>query len=488
MSRPPATTFEYLQFHAANTPDRVALILDDGEYTYGRFAVDALRFTKALADLGIERRQIVSIHHPHFYIEWLLNIACENLGAVSVSDDARNWKRANYLYQHVDVGLTNTPADEEPPFQYHCLADDWVRATLGMDLAIAQEQQVIVPELDDMVRITRSSGSTGIPKLIPLTREIIEYRINQDMTTKGLHHSNPKLLIIGATFALNIMWRRSQTCIRLGGSVIRLKDRVRALIEHDVTQIWALPVALESLLDEIPSNFQPKNNLTIHVGGASLSKSLQNSIRNRLTPNVLSRLGTNEISALLNMKESGVGVLLPGVDVAVYAENGDRVPDGTVGKLAFRAFDLINNYYGNIPAEGRFHNGWFYTGDAGIKIGPRKVKLLGRADDMVIMGGVKVSPLVLEDTLRTGVGIKDAAVVGIKASDGGDLVCVSLVLADDANVEVIRADIHKLWAVYRVRIIIAVVDDLARTENGKVSRAKVRDFFREQLESEVAAS
>ena len=55
MSRPPATTFEYLQFHAASTPDRVALIMDDGEYTYGRFADDALRFTKALADLGIER-------------------------------------------------------------------------------------------------------------------------------------------------------------------------------------------------------------------------------------------------------------------------------------------------------------------------------------------------------------------------------------------------------------------------------------------------
>ena len=89
----PATTFEYLQFHAANTPDRVALIMDDGEYTYGRFADDALRFTKALADLGIERRQIVTIHHPHFYIEWLLTIACENLGAVSVSDDARNWKQ-----------------------------------------------------------------------------------------------------------------------------------------------------------------------------------------------------------------------------------------------------------------------------------------------------------------------------------------------------------------------------------------------------------
>jgi len=58
MSRPPATTFEYLQFHGETTPDRVALILDDGEVTYGRFADDALRFTNSpltksiLAELG----------------------------------------------------------------------------------------------------------------------------------------------------------------------------------------------------------------------------------------------------------------------------------------------------------------------------------------------------------------------------------------------------------------------------------------------------
>ena len=107
---------------------------------------------------------------------------------------------------------------------------------------------------------------------------------------------------------------------------------------------------------------------------------------------------------------------------------------------------------------------------------------------MVIMGGVKESPLVLEDTLRNGAGVKDAAVVGIKASDGGDLVCVALVLTDDANAEAIRAGIHQLWAVYKVRVIIAVVDDLARTENGKVSRAKVRDFFREQLQGAAATS
>ena len=104
------------------------------------------------------------------------------------------------------------------------------------------------------------------------------------------------------------------------------------------------------------------------------------------------------------------------------------------------------------------------------------------------MGYKKVPSLILEGTLRNGAGVKDAAVIGIKACDGGDLVCVALVLTDDANVEAIRAGIQQLWAVYKVRIIIAVVDDLARTESGKVSHAKVRDFFRQQLEAATTIS
>ena len=189
------------------------------------------------------------------------------------------------------------------------------------------------------------------------------------------------------------------------------------------------------------------------------------------------------------MKQSGEGIICPGTDLEIRDAQHQSVPDGTTGLIAVRTPAMIDGYYKNEEeTRKRFRDGWFYTGDAGIKIGPRKVKLLGRADDMVIMGGVKKSPLVLEDTLRNGAGVKDAAVVGIKASDGGDLVCVALALTDDANVEAIRAGIHQLWAVYKVRVIIAVVDDLARTENGKVSRAKVRDFFREQVAAEVAAS
>jgi len=189
------------------------------------------------------------------------------------------------------------------------------------------------------------------------------------------------------------------------------------------------------------------------------------------------------------MQGPEIGIIFSGTNLEIRDEHHRQILDGTAGLIAVKSQGLVAGYYKNEEeTRKRFHNGWFYTGDAGIKIGPRKVKLLGRADDMVIMGGVKESPLPLEDTLRTGAGIKDAAVVGIKASDGGDLVCVALVLTDDANVEVIRAGIQQLGAVYKVRIIIAVVDDLARTENGKVSRAKVRDFFREQVEAEVAAS
>ena len=488
MSRPPATTFEYLQFHAANTPDRVALIMDDGQYTYGRFADDALRFTKALADLGIQRRQIVSIHHPHFYIEWLLTIACENLGAVSVSDDARNWKRSHYLYQHVDVGLTNTPADAEPPFQYHCLNDDWVRATLRMDLAIAQKQPVIVPELDDLVRITRSSGSTGIPKLIPRQRRSQEYQIDFRFIS-GNHSSNSKIFIGYSTFYLNFILTICQLAMKIGANIIKIDYQKKDVWKYGITNILTLPLTLEHMCDNI-SNINPNHSeLIIEITGGAIPKYLKEKTVAKMGANIIGSFGTNECNGILLMQSPDVGIMRPGTDLEIRDEKHRQVPDGAIGMIAARNGGMVDGYYKNDEeTRKRFHDGWFYTGDAGIMVGPRKVKLLGRADDMVIMGGIKESPLPLEETLRDGAGITDAAVVGIKASDGGDLVCVALVLTDDANVEAIRASIHQLWAVYKVRIIIAVVDDLARTENGKVSRAKVREFFREQLEAEVAAS
>ena len=120
-------------------------------------------------------------------------------------------------------------------------------------------------------------------------------------------------------------------------------------------------------------------------------------------------------------------------------------------------------------------------------VGSRKVKLLGRADDMLILGGVKGSPLPLEERLRTDPRIKDAAMVGIKASDGGDLVCVALVPSDDADTTEISANIgRQFWDKYRAKALFAVMDDLPRTDNGKVSRAKVRELFRKQQEAAQA--
>ncbi|MCA8929049.1 MAG: acyl--CoA ligase [Alphaproteobacteria bacterium] len=480
MPRPPATTFEHLQYHAAIQPDRVALILDDGEITYGRFAADAMRFTKALAELGIRGGQVVTIHHPHFYIEWLLTIGCENLGAVSVSDNARNWKQAGYLYQHVDVGLTNAAVDDEPPFPYHCLTDDWAYAVLRMDLALAQTQPVTTPDLDALVRITRSSGSTGIPKLIPRTRRNQEAYITECIRIIGLTAAT-RLVLVGATFHINPILVRCQTCICLGATVHRASDPAKAIDRQIPTHIWMLTGLIEWLVSALPEENRIYPKLSIELAGSALSIPQKTLVTSKLTENILTFMGSNEATFLMKMMDSDNGSVVSGVDLELHDEYGAPVPDGVAGRIAVRTPSMIDGYYKSEEETGKwFRNGWFYTGDAGIMTGPRKVQLLGRADDMVFLGGVKESPLVLEDVLRTGSGVRDAAVVSIKASDGGNLVCVALVLADNADLETVRAEILTRWSIFRARLIITAVNDLPRTENGKVSRAKVRDFFRQQ--------
>ncbi|MCA8929718.1 MAG: acyl--CoA ligase [Alphaproteobacteria bacterium] len=480
MERPPVTTFDYLNFHAVNTPDRLVFILDDAEITYSRFANDALRFTKALADLGVRRGQIVAIHHPHFYIAWLLTIACDNLGAVSTTDDAKSWQHARFLYDHVDIALSDSPVEGQAPFRHHRLSDDWVHTVLAMDLAAAASQALPLPEWQDPVRISRSSGTTGIPKLICVTRQIQELRLNEDILTSGLNPDS-RMLIIGAVFGINSMLRWCLICFKVGALLVKVSDRAGALRRHGITHIWALPLEYERLLGELPADARPNPHLIAESAGAAASQSLQERIIAKLTPELRSMMGANEAGFVLRMQDAGTGIPLPGVELEIRDELHRKVPDGTAGLIALRKPGLIDAYFRNEEeTRQRFREGWFYTGDAGVMIGPRKVKLLGRADDMVIMGGVKESPLALENTLRTGAGVRDAAVVSIKDSDGGDLVCVALVTEPGADIDRLKAGIHEIWAPYRVRIAIDLMDDLPRTDNGKVSRAKVREIFQAQ--------
>lgn len=126
-----------------------------------------------------------------------------------------------------------------------------------------------------------------------------------------------------------------------------------------------------------------------------------------------------------------------------------------------------------------FADGWFRTGDAGRLVGGR-LEVLGRTDDMVNTGGVKVPPVLVERVLAAQPGVREACVVGVPDEQWGQAVVAAVVPADPAT----PPDDDRLRASVRVEAgraampkRFAFVGELPLRGPGKIDRAAVRALF-----------
>lgn len=179
-------------------------------------------------------------------------------------------------------------------------------------------------------------------------------------------------------------------------------------------------------------------------------------------------------------RPSTLGIPFPSTEVRV-ADPDDLSKDAEgTGEILVKGPQVFQGYLGE-PEETAsvFHDGWLRTGDL-ARWDDGYLVMADRAKEMIIQGGFNVYPTQVEDVLRAMPGIRDVAVVGMPDDERGESVVAALVLEPDTTVDL---DMVRRWAYdrlshYAVPRSIAVVEDLPRSQLGKVMRRSIR----EQLE------
>jgi malonyl-CoA/methylmalonyl-CoA synthetase len=212
-------------------------------------------------------------------------------------------------------------------------------------------------------------------------------------------------------------------------------------------------------------------------GSAPLPAPVLEQFRARFGHVILERYGMTE--TLMNVsnpyhgerRAGTVGMPLPLTSVRIVDERGADVVDGTSGELWVRGPNVCAGYWQRDEATAAaFQDGWFRTGDIGVRATDGYITLVGRRSDLIISGGFNIYPREIEELLAELPGIREAAVVGVHDARRGE-VPVAYVVADaSVDLTAIEAQVRAQLASFKVPRAFVRVEALPRTALGKVQR------------------
>jgi acyl-coenzyme A synthetase/AMP-(fatty) acid ligase len=297
------------------------------------------------------------------------------------------------------------------------LTQEWFASVLALPDAAAGRHPRHPTGPDTPIRIVRSSGSTGTSKAMILRRRMHNFWISTIVETNFA--SRDVRFYAAYSFTTNCCRSRVETCLRLGATVI-LGSAGQDIIKFAATHVWILPRDMAALLRNIRGEWPSRSALRVILGGAAVSAPLHDEIVAKIGADVLVLYATNETGFIGTVDRDGVCSVVRDASVRIVDETGHAKPAGEPGHLLVRTPGMVDGYL-NDPATSRrlFQEGWFLTGDIGVWLAPGRFQIVGRRDDVLNVGGLKMSPPSLEDQiLRRVGGLRDVAVTSVTNRQG----------------------------------------------------------------------
>lgn len=352
--------------------------------------------------------------------------------------------------------------------------------------------------------IIYTSGTTSRPKGVVSTHLNIKAQINSMteawewsprdsiLNVLPLHHLHGILNVV-----LCSLWSGARCVMMNGFSPRRVWDR---FARKDLTLFMGVPTIYSKLIDcwEDSSAWERKRmsdsirKLRLMVSGSSaLPVSVLEKWKEISGHVLLERYGMTEIGMALSNPYGSerlpgrVGFAMPGVEVGIFDERGERLGEGSQGEIRVKGKSVFLEYWGKPrETESAFCEGWFKTGDIAFLERGGPYRILGRKSaDIIKSGGYKISALEIEEVLREHPLVEECAVVGITDPRWGERVGVALVLSEGSSMELeeLRDWASGKLAGYKLPTRLLLLPSLPRNSMGKVTKNAIKQSFQNSL-------
>ena len=469
-------TADYVDFHAARNPRRAALVESSGRVTYAELAMLVRRCAIELQALGVRRGQRVAVAGSGLGLELVLLLAAEGLGAATASFGATDDSAAPALWPHVDWVFCATPLDIPAPARFF-LTDHAFVTRLRQPLLVQPPAWTPVEPAEGQ-RLLRTSGSTGAPKVMLVSRAGQDWWIRCALESWQADRGDDSRVVLLCPLVVSGGFMRAHAVLRQGGSLVMAPPGELERIAP--TSVLGLPVHVERLLRELPAEFQARRPIRVGTLGAPAGGQLRDHAATLLGGPVFNRYGCNETGPVCDEVDGrGVGTVRPGVEVRILDGQGRALRPGEQGVIAVRTPAMVDGYLSDSDATGAsFRNGWFHTGDIGALLAPRVLRIDGRHDAMLNFGGIKAPATLAESQVAAVEGVAECAVLSV-VLDQGLAIGIAVVLAGGAKRDDVVPRVQQAVPVGAgVALAVACLPSLPRLTGGKVDRPALLRIFR----------
>lgn len=279
---------------------------------------------------------------------------------------------------------------------------------------------------DDVAALIYTSGTTGTPKGVMLTHAGLTYSAHKQQESTNLPQDLVTLAVLPLCHSFGVAMMNG-AFLRLHGKVVimrqfNLEELFSNIHKYKINSVPAVPTMyIYMLLFPDAAKYNVSSVKYWVCGSAPLSLETWKQFKEKFGGEIaegwgLTEAGANNASNVNNIiKPGSLGKPLTGMEMKIFDDKGNEVPQGQEGEIVLRGAMVMKGYWKLPEATAEvIRNGWLHTGDIGYVDKDGYFFITDRKKDIIIKGGENISPRAIEEVLYSHPSIAEAAVIGIK--------------------------------------------------------------------------
>ena len=499
-----------LQNSASKHPETMAIISDEGRWTYEDLDRRTNRLAGAMLKAGLKKgdRIAILLYNSLYFVE--AYFAAVKIGLIVTPVNFRftgseiayvlNNAQPCLLVYGPEFETTLQPIRDQlvsirnfisPQNPASPLAVDYEKFLDSGEPDIAGAAALVSE--NDPCQLMYTSGTTGKPKGATLTHRNVLWNFFNTIWARE-DQTGERAIIVGPLYHTAALNNHLTIQIALGGTSIVIRkfepeSLLRTIEKEKATIVSGTPALYNLLLQHPRAHLYDTRSITKCTSG---SDKLPMAVKKKLLdffPNIrgiYDVYGLTEASPGITIlravdslgTDGSVGKILPFVDARIVDEENNRLPPGEVGELICRGPNVMQGYHRNPQATAEtIKNGWLYTGDLARMDNEGFVYIVDRKKEMIVSGGENIYPREIEEVIIRHPSVADVAVIGIPHPTWGETAKAfvapkeGLTLGEKEVIDFCKQHL----AGYKKPTAVAFLPEIPRNPSGKALKRMLRE-------------